>query len=55
MREKEKTTGTPMCCDHCSDTKFPCAYIDRRMKTGKVKEPERKGTAGTPDDGGEND
>lgn len=35
MKNADRVKRMPMCCDHCSDTKFPCAYIDQKMKTVK--------------------
>jgi hypothetical protein len=32
MKKSDKVPRGALCCDHCSDSKFPCAYIDRRMK-----------------------
>jgi len=29
--------GGGYCCDHCSDSKFPCVFMERQMK----KEPRR--------------
>lgn len=32
LRETRSGRSGGMCCDHCSDTKYPCALWEKRLK-----------------------
>jgi hypothetical protein len=39
VKSKEKKGG--LCCDYCADSKFPCVFMENKMKRdpkGKAKE-----------------
>jgi len=37
--------GGGYCCDHCSDSKFPCVFIENKMRkaSGKAEAEEKEG------------
>ncbi len=37
-REAEKGGG--LCCDHCSDSKFPCVHMEKRMRREEQGSPQ---------------
>jgi hypothetical protein len=41
-----KSGGGGYCCDHCSDSKFPCVFMENKMRkaSGKAEAEEKEGT-----------